>query len=334
MISAVEPKINIEAELNAAVRHHRAGQLEEAGRLYDRILIYSPGHPDALHLRGVASLQKGELDSAAELILQAIEMDPGRSIFYNSLGNVYQAKGQPQKAIHAYRKALELKPDYAEAHYDLGNVLQAMGRLKEAVSCYRQALEHNPQMAVAYNNLGVALNELENESQAIECYHRAIEQMPDFIDGYNNLAAILEGRNRLVEARQALDSALRLDPGSFFANLNLAQLEYRSGNYEVSLKLLEALTGEPPAEFAARTHTLLGMVCDKLGRHQQAFEAFKKGNAFERTSDRYRRLEADRKADLAWLNRLQHEFDPQRSIYLCHDPNLPNTQIRSTRRNS
>jgi tetratricopeptide (TPR) repeat protein len=323
MISAVEPKNDVDTDLEAAVHHHKAGRLEAAERLYDRILKCFPGYPDALHLRGVAALQKGELDFAAGLIRRAIEMDPGRPIFYNSLGNVYQEQGRPKEAINAYREALKLKPDYAEAHYDLGNALQTGGRLKEAVSCYRQALIHNPKMAVAYNNLGVALKELDHENQAIECYQRAIEQIPDFIDAYNNLAAILEGRNRLVEARQAVDSALRFDPRSFFTNLNLAQLEYRAANYELSLKLLEELMGEVPAELAAQTYTLAGMVNDKLGRYPEAFEAFKKANTFEKSSDRCRRLEAERKKDLAWINRLQHELDSQ-TISTCSYPACPN----------
>ena len=314
MISTVEPNIHIETLLEAAVHHHQSGRLLEAEQLYDRILNYVPEHSDALHLRGLVALQNGQLNSASALIRQAIKRNAGRSIFYNSLGNVYEAEGQHQKAISAYRRALVLQPDYAEAHYNLGNVLQAGGQLKEAAACYRRALKYNPKMAVAYNNLGVALNELENEPEAIECYRQAIEHMPEFIDGYNNLAAILEGRNRLEEARQAVASALHLDPGSYFANLNFAQLEYRSGNYTASLDLLNNLPGEAPAELAPKAHTLRGMVCDKLGRHQEAFDAFEKGNACEMATDRYRRLEPDRISDLAWLNRLQREADRQECV--------------------
>jgi hypothetical protein len=38
----------------AAVRHHQAGQLADADRLYAQVLAAEPNHAHALHLRGAA----------------------------------------------------------------------------------------------------------------------------------------------------------------------------------------------------------------------------------------------------------------------------------------
>jgi tetratricopeptide (TPR) repeat protein len=297
-------------QLQLAVHYHKAGRLEQAEQLYSRILEIMPNNSDAIHLRGVVALQQGRNNDAANLIQRAIQLDPTRSIFYNNLGNVYKKKGQLEQAVSAYRKALKLNPDNFEAYYDMGNVLQGLGRFREAVFCYRQALKVNSEMTVAYNNLGVALNELDQEEKAITCYHKAIEQNPDFIDAHNNLASILEGQNRLEDSREAVDTALKIDPQSSFANLNLAQLEYRSGNFKVSSDLLEELIRvPPPPEFASRTYTLLGKTYDKLGKHREAFEAFKKGNDHESVSYQARCLEEERKKDLDWINQLHRQFD-------------------------
>ena len=306
MMSPTGYTFDIDDELKNAVCYHKAGQLALAEQLYCRILTITPDNADALHLRGVIAFQNGQYDVAADLIHQAIQIDPNQSSFFTNLGNVYKEWGQPTEAIDAYLRAWALNPECAAAYYDLGNVLQAIGRFKEAASCYRQALNIDPKMTVAHNNLGVALNELGCEEKAIECYRTAVEQRPDFIDAYNNLAALLEGQNRIAEARHAVDCALAIDPHSFFAKLNQAQLEIRQEQYAPALKLLSELVKEsPPIEFASKTYTALGVVYDKLGKYQEAFETFKKANTIEAASNRARCLESDRKKDLNWLDRVR-----------------------------
>jgi cytochrome c-type biogenesis protein CcmH/NrfG len=46
--------------LTLGFRHHQQGRLEEAAQLYQSVLAQQPGDPDALHLLGVAALQKGD----------------------------------------------------------------------------------------------------------------------------------------------------------------------------------------------------------------------------------------------------------------------------------
>jgi Flp pilus assembly protein TadD len=55
-----------------AMRHHQAGNLGEAERLYRLILQEEPRHGDALHLLGVLHHQSGRNEAAVELIRQAI----------------------------------------------------------------------------------------------------------------------------------------------------------------------------------------------------------------------------------------------------------------------
>jgi Flp pilus assembly protein TadD len=55
-----------------ALRHHQAGLLNEAERLYRQILQVDPGHAHALHLLGVLALRVGRNDIAVDLIVKAI----------------------------------------------------------------------------------------------------------------------------------------------------------------------------------------------------------------------------------------------------------------------
>src|SRR5260370_16891442 len=92
-----------------ALRHHRAGRLIEAERLYRQICSADTNHVGSWHLLGVLAHQLGRED-AADLI--------GR--------------------------AVALKPEFAEAHNDLGVVLGAQGKLSEAIACFDHAATLNP----------------------------------------------------------------------------------------------------------------------------------------------------------------------------------------------
>ena len=79
---------------------------------------------------------------------------------------------------------------------------------------------------------------------------------------------------RLPEARQLITKALELSPGDPFITDSLAWAEFRSGNKEEALRLLQgAFMNKPDAEIAAH----LGEVLWAMGRQQEAVQMFKEG---------------------------------------------------------
>jgi|SRR5450631_2102190 len=76
----------------AALRHHQAGRLSEAERLYREILQADATHGDALHCLGVVAHQRGRNDVAVELITRAIVHGGRVPAFHNNLGNALKAR--------------------------------------------------------------------------------------------------------------------------------------------------------------------------------------------------------------------------------------------------
>ncbi len=62
--------------MEAALVHQRAGQPQEAGKLYRKTLALAPNTHDALHMLGVIELGFGNLQLAEELILRAMKLRP------------------------------------------------------------------------------------------------------------------------------------------------------------------------------------------------------------------------------------------------------------------
>lgn len=210
-----------DAALSLAIRHHQAGRLQEAERLYRRILRGRPDHADALHLLGVTAHQAGDSAVAVELIGRAIAINARVAEYHNNIGEAYSALGRPDTAVACYNKALAINPDFVEAHDNLGKVLKREGRMEEALASYQRAIEIAPDRAEAHNNLGNVLKILGRRDQALVSYQRALRLDPDHAQAHNNLGAALQDMGRLEDAIQWYRRAIQLVPHFAEAHINL-----------------------------------------------------------------------------------------------------------------
>lgn len=103
--------ISIEALLSDALQRHQTGDLANAERLYNTILMRDPLDADALNLLGVLCFQRRRLSTAKVLILKAIRINPHVAEFYLNLGDVLYGQGQRESAAETYNKCLALNPD-------------------------------------------------------------------------------------------------------------------------------------------------------------------------------------------------------------------------------
>jgi protein O-GlcNAc transferase len=228
---------NASAELADAVRLHRAGDLEKAVLIYQRILARDRQNPDALHLLGVIATQEGRFEEARDLINRAIGLDPDQAAYYSNLGNAYRANRLLSEAVHCYRKALELKPDYADANYNLGRALIDLRELNLALQHLRSATLHNPNLVEAYLLSGGIYEETGKPEQAITCYRRALALQPDCSDTCIRLGSAYQKINEHLSAipyfAQALAANLD-DKHRIFNNLGISY--QHTGNHKEAIR--------------------------------------------------------------------------------------------------
>src|SRR5690348_14518573 len=171
--------------LAAAMRHHQAGQLAEAERLYDHVIAAEPDHAQALVLCGALALMAGRNSKATDLLGRALAIGEDPNLHYN-IGLAKWALGQRADATEHWRRAIALHPNFAQAHMNLGNALREEGRIEEALPHLRQALYLQPS-PFGHNNLGLALAG-RGDPQAAANFRRAIEMNPAYPEPYLNLA--------------------------------------------------------------------------------------------------------------------------------------------------
>ena len=229
-----------------ALRHHQAGDLREAERLYREVLARDPAHANSLNLLGLLAHQVGRNDAAAELIGKALIVDeqnpkshynlavvlsvlgrldeaiahyeraillrPDYADAIMNLGNVHMQQGRPDDALASYERVLALRPDIAAAHYNIANILAQRGDLEQAAGRYRQAIAIKPDLAEAHNNLGNIFKEVGRPEEATAHYRHALSLKPDYVTACDNLARNLLAAGNMGEAFDLLRRALALGP--------------------------------------------------------------------------------------------------------------------------
>lgn len=249
---------DVKKELSAAVEHHQAGRLEKAKAIYERILLFVPGQPDALQLLGLAAFSEGNHDKAIELIEGAIAVKPQNSLYYYNLGTVFHENGRLDEALDCYKKTLEFSPNYFKALVNAGNIFSDRGQEKQAIEHYKRALALNPDNADVNHNTGILLFNTGKEEEAVAYFERAISINPNHAQAYHAMGNVYlkAGKNEL--AKQCYQNSLTIDPDFRHAKISLAVVNIPGENY-VSLlnRLHHFLQPENYIEIGVATGTTL-----------------------------------------------------------------------------
>lgn len=203
------------------------GESEQAERCLKMAIERDGNYAPAHYNLGLTRLEGGDWAAALPPLQRAIELDPKDAAFHTALGRAYRSGGQLEKAEAALRKALDIDPEQAAAAQLLGLTLRALGKAEEAESWlsrkrkgfhilvrdpwlreaqrYAASLHTLLQQARAMLNFGRADNALKLLDQVARVY-------PDRFEVFQALGDAHRMRNAPIEALQAYDRAMELNP--------------------------------------------------------------------------------------------------------------------------
>lgn len=228
---------------------------------------------------------------------------------WNNLGNALSAAGDHGDAAEMLARAAKLAPDSAPIQLNLGHTLFQAGQFDDAESVLKKAAatfstDPNPLLSLftLYRDLG-------REDEAYDAVREAAQRAPDSASIQSDFGQEAARRNDYAVAEPAFEAALAIDPALGPAFVGLASVYERMNReaeldplYERAVKValdaqstayIEALrykrSNDIDAAFAAleqsgdvvvagRKHHLRGTMLDRLGRHEEAFTAFKAMN--------------------------------------------------------
>ena len=267
----------IAEDLALGLKHHQAGQLQQAEQLYQQVLARDPRHADALHLWGVTALQAGRHAEAVERIERAIALNPGQAAYYNHLGIASAHLGRAEQAEQAFRETVRLSPNLADAHYNLGNVLRDAGNLPGAIASFRQAVALRPRYAEAWFNLGNALRAAGEHQEAAASFRTALAARPGYYKSQLNLGDTLHDLGQWDQAAAEFHQVLAAQPDNAKAHNNLGTVLRSQGRHEEARDRFEQAIALDP-EFA-EAHANLGSALLDLKQTEAARQSFERALA-------------------------------------------------------
>ncbi len=197
--------------LQQALALHQQGRLQDAEKIYLRILKSAPAHFDVLNLLGALKLQTGKAGEAYRLITAALEVEPRSADALTNLGLALRAMGRNAEALARFDQALALLPTHVEARNNRGLLLLIEHRAQEALACFDEVLRLEPRH-LARINRGNALAELGRLDEAIAEFDRALAMFPNHPGALFNRGNALHGMGRYVEAVAVFDRMLASVP--------------------------------------------------------------------------------------------------------------------------
>jgi tetratricopeptide (TPR) repeat protein len=222
--------------LLSAVNLHQTGKLNEAERIYRRILETEPANPHATHLLGLIAYQVGHFEAAVDLIGAAIELKRNDPAYYSNLGLSLLALGRNEQALGAFDAALAIDPTLLDGHNNRANALYLLERHRDALQAFSVVICLAPDHLQAYYNQGTILHALGRFDEALTHFSRGLAVRPDHVIGYNNRGNTLQELGRLREAAQAYQTALCFDPSFELAQSNLGVALQQLGHHQAAFK--------------------------------------------------------------------------------------------------
>jgi tetratricopeptide (TPR) repeat protein len=162
------------ALLEMASRSYRAGDRNGAAQRCRAIIAHDPWNFDALHLLGVACLERSQFEEAISSLDRAVRVRADSAAALFQLGSALMGRERHEAAISAFRRALALAPEHLEALNMMGIALSVLGRYDEAIACYDRALAIQPGFLPARFNRARRLVEAGRIEEAVDAFHAAL----------------------------------------------------------------------------------------------------------------------------------------------------------------
>jgi len=291
-----------------------ATALIECGRFADALAelngnaLSNDKTANLMRLRGYAAQESGDHLAAVEAYEWVLERHPADWETWNNLGSARQRLGQLDAAVAAFRRATEINPGELPVQLNLVLALYAAGGVSEVEARLRQLTADFPHDALPWRFLYRLLKEQGWDAEAKDVLEGALERAPGDIpmmtmlgrehlfgfemqaaartfrdilklhptcgDAFIGMADVLERESPAkLSSLVAEAQAAGVDPVA--ARIMRALLAFREKRYREGADELEGL---PDDAYPVRRWHLSGLLLDRLGDAESAFQAFTKLN--------------------------------------------------------
>jgi tetratricopeptide (TPR) repeat protein len=305
-----------------------AGNVTEAAQRLVDVLEQFPRHLDALRLLYQIRSAENETMAAEALLSRIVRLDPNDLAATQALAALLFGRGALTEAeVHA-RNAVRLSPADAQSHNLMGMIMTDAHRPQVGEFHYRRVMELlGAPNAILYANLAWNLKNQGRIDESRKLYEQSMRLDPNVFQTVYGWAQMEETDRNFARAGELLDAAERLSPDNRSIRLSRAILHGRTKDFASAVAILDEIERAPDGGVGGLASGLgpmewteKGQLLDKMGRYEEAFEAYDAGKRTLRaaTGQSYLADEAS-----ALVARLRHFFTAGRLKI------LPRANVRS-----
>lgn len=246
--------------------------LEERSSLAKLTDMLSHGEdPTLLFLRARTHERLGNGRDALTDMKRALSIAPHRTLLVLESARIAEGLQEILWMEDLLTRFLRFRPRHAEAQMALARAKLNLGQAAEAVMLANQAIELEPQNFRLYGHRAWILERLGRYSAAISDANRHLGRFPEDAHVLLVRGNAWYSQEESKPAMADWSEALRIDPHSLFARLNLAQANVKSGHHpEAQGHLEEALQSHSISVLGWQS---LAEMLHWLGLHNQGLRA-------------------------------------------------------------
>jgi tetratricopeptide (TPR) repeat protein len=203
----------------------RREDLSQARTYLETTVKLRPDYPEAWNNLGMIAAQQGQANEAIHNFQQALSFRPDYATALLNLGNVYRREGEFNKSELSLTQALKIDPNNPEINYSVGMLGAQLGQTKIAEQYLQKAIDLKPDYPQALNNLGVLYVHMQDYPKAEMQFKTCIQREPGFDQSYLNLASLYAMQGQMAQAREAIETLLRIQPDNPAAEQALQMLK-------------------------------------------------------------------------------------------------------------
>ena len=180
---------------------------------------------------GIELAKAGEVDEAMKLFGEALDIVPGNPVVNYNCGLAQQQAGSIEAAVISYRAAIGVLPEFAEARINLSYALKLLGRFSEALQAAEGAIQLDGNEPSAWLAKGNALRSLHALGQAAEAFQTGVELAPTNGELKLSLANTKRELGQVPEAIRLLREVSTEHPEFAESHRDLAHALLLNGEY-------------------------------------------------------------------------------------------------------
>ena len=219
-------ELTIDQALQKGVEAHKAGQVQEADRLYTAILKAQPKHPDANHNMGVLAVGVGKVQEALPFFKTAVEANPAKAQFWLSyIDALIKLERLPEaQAVLDQAKSKGAKGDGFDK---LEQRLNKLNKEYASDDTLNETLETNQSSTL---DAAIQLRESGEFNQAIDLLKDEINRFPEDADMLALLSHCYLLADQVKAAKLHLNRATTIAPDNALVGWNTARLTLKEQN--------------------------------------------------------------------------------------------------------